>query len=132
MIVFDASVLVSAAMDSNGVPFRAFAKARASDQVGMSQAVFDEVSDVLHRPRLARFLDTVPRAELMDQLLSGAIWFAPTQRVTDCRDPKDDKYLELALAAGADTIGSSDDDLLVLHPWRGVTILRPDAYLAGV
>jgi predicted nucleic acid-binding protein len=50
--------------------------------------------------------------------------------VTDCRDPKDDKYLELALAAGAETIVSSDDDLLVLHPWRGVRILRPADYVA--
>jgi uncharacterized protein len=49
-------------------------------------------------------------------------------RVTDCRDPKDDKYLELALAAGAETSG--DDDLLVLHPWRSVRILRPADYLA--
>ena len=38
-------------------------------------------------------------------------------------------YLELALAAGADIIVSSDDDLLVLHPWRGVRILRPADYL---
>jgi predicted nucleic acid-binding protein len=51
-------------------------------------------------------------------------------RVTDCRDPKDDKYLELAIAAGAETIISSDDDLLVPHLWRGVRILRPAAYLA--
>jgi predicted nucleic acid-binding protein len=50
--------------------------------------------------------------------------------VTDCRDPKDAKYLELALAAGAETIVSSDDDLLVLHPWRGVRVLRPADYLA--
>jgi len=39
-------------------------------------------------------------------------------------------YLELALAAGAETTVSSDDDLLVLHPWRGVRILRPADYLA--
>jgi hypothetical protein len=37
--------------------------------------------------------------------------------------------LELALAAGAETIVSSDDDLLVLDPWRGVRILRPAEYL---
>ena len=47
------------------------------------------------------------------------VFFTPTERVTDCRDAKDNKYLELALAAGADPIVSSDDDLLVLHPWRG-------------
>ena len=45
------------------------------------------------------------------------------------RDPKDNKYLELALAAGAETIVSSDEDLLVLHPWRSVRILRPADYL---
>jgi predicted nucleic acid-binding protein len=39
--------------------------------------------------------------------------------------------LELAFAAGAETIISSDDDLLVLHPWRGVRILRPADYLAA-
>jgi predicted nucleic acid-binding protein len=44
---------------------------------------------------------------------------------------KDNKYLELALAAGAEIIVSSDDDLLVLHPWRGKRILRPADYLAS-
>ena len=52
--------------------------------------------------------------------------------MSDCRDPKDNKDLELALAARAGTIVSSDDDLLVLHPWRGVRVLRPAAYLAEV
>jgi len=52
-------------------------------------------------------------------------------RVTDCRDPKDNKYLELALAAGAETIVSGDDDLLVLDPWRGARIMRPADYLAA-
>lgn len=50
-------------------------------------------------------------------------------RVRDCRDPKDDKYLELALAAGAATIVSSNDDLLALDPWRGVHLLSPADYL---
>ena len=52
-----------------------------------------------------------------------------TKTVADCRDAKDDKYLELAFAAGAGVIVSSDADLLVLHPWRGVRILRPAEYL---
>ncbi len=38
--------------------------------------------------------------------------------------------LEIDPASGADTIVSSDGDLLVLHPWRGVSILRPADYLA--
>jgi predicted nucleic acid-binding protein len=51
--------------------------------------------------------------------------FEPMEPVTDCRDPKDNKYLELALAAGASVIVSSDDDLLVFDPWRDIRILRP-------
>jgi uncharacterized protein len=45
-------------------------------------------------------------------LRHAAVWFEPAVRVTDCRDPNN-KYLELALAAGAEIIVSSDDDLLV-------------------
>jgi predicted amidohydrolase YtcJ len=29
------------------------------------------------------------------------------------------------LAAGVKVVGSSDEDLLALDPWRGVRILRP-------
>lgn len=60
----------------------------------------------------------------------GSVASAWSIRVTDCRDAKDNRYLELALAAGADAIISGDADLLVLHPWRGTRILRPADYLA--
>ena len=51
--------------------------------------------------------------------------------LADCRDAKDNKYLELALAASAAVIVSSDADLLTLHPWRGLRILRPAEFLAS-
>lgn len=63
-------------------------------------------------------------------LFADVDWFVPSVTVADCRDPKDDKYLELALAAHASLLISSDGDLLSLHPWRGVPILRPAEYLA--
>lgn len=88
-----------------------------------------ELAGVLARPRLTRFIDR----ELCDDVLSlldiFGVFFAPSERVTDCRDSKDDKYLELALASGAGVIVSGDADLLALHPWRGVRILRPAEYL---
>jgi predicted nucleic acid-binding protein len=63
-------------------------------------------------------------------LRSEAVWFEPAVHITACRDAKDDKYLELAIAAGAECIVSCDDDLLVLNPWRGIRILRAGEYLA--
>ncbi|MDP1656717.1 MAG: putative toxin-antitoxin system toxin component, PIN family [Hylemonella sp.] len=46
-----------------------------------------------------------------------------------CRDPKDNMFLALVQACDADALISSDADLLVLHPWQGVPILTPAAFL---
>jgi putative PIN family toxin of toxin-antitoxin system len=54
----------------------------------------------------------------------------PTQKVTTCRDPKDDKFLEAALAAQTDCIVSGDGDLLDLNPFEEIPILRPAEFLA--
>jgi putative PIN family toxin of toxin-antitoxin system len=97
----------------------------------LSQDVWDELPDVLHRPRLARFIDPEARDVVLRQLRPTAAWFEPKVRVVDCRDTKDNRYLELALAAGAQTVVSSDEDLLVLHPWRGVRIVSAAVYVRG-
>jgi predicted nucleic acid-binding protein len=89
-----------------------------------------EVTDVLSRPKFARAVSLARRERFLEELRRSAIWFEPSIAVSDCRDAKDDKYLELALAAGANMIVSSDGDLLVLHPWRGIPILSPAAFLA--
>ncbi len=130
MIVFDASTLVSATFNSHGIPAQALQRALREDRVAISEPIMTELVDVLYRPEVARFLTPERRAELLGQLVALGVPFEPAERVTECRDPKDDKYLELALASGAGTIVSSDGDLLVPHPWRGVRILLPAAYLA--
>ncbi len=48
----------------------------------------------------------------------------------ECQDPKDNKYLELALSGQAECIVTGDDDLLVLTPWRGIEILTVQEFLA--
>lgn len=96
----------------------------------MSVPVAIEIRSVLRRPKFAHVITPHQLAETDAWLFSEAEWFSPTIPVTDCRDPKDNKYLELALAANASTVISSDKDLLVLHPWRAIRILSPSAYLA--
>jgi putative PIN family toxin of toxin-antitoxin system len=130
VIVLDASTLVSASMSRGSVPDRAVRHAFASDRIAVSDATMAELLDVLARPRLARFIDPELRDKVLALLDALGAFFVPTEAVADCRDAKDDKYLELALAARAEVIVSGDDDLLVLHPWRGVRVLRPADYLA--
>jgi putative PIN family toxin of toxin-antitoxin system len=132
VIVFDTSALVGAAIGRGSVPYWAVRHAFVADRVAVSEAMMAELLDVLARPRLARFLDPELRDEVLALLDAFGAFFAPAERVTDCRDTKDNKVLELALAAGAEVIVSGDADLLVLHPWRGVRVSRPAEYLAEV
>nr|WP_242054306.1 putative toxin-antitoxin system toxin component, PIN family [Nostoc parmelioides] len=53
-----------------------------------------------------------------------------TEQINECRDPKDNKYLELAVSGKAECIVTGDDDLLVLKPWRGIEILTVQEFLA--
>ena len=52
-----------------------------------------------------------------------------TERVNVCRDPKDDRILELAINGDAAAIVTGDSDLLVLNPFRGVRIVTPAEFL---
>jgi hypothetical protein len=130
LIVFDASAVVGAALKMDSVPERALLRAEEIDVFALSTEVDAEIAEVLARPRFAQAIPRERREHVLRILRGEAVWFEPSVRVTDRRDPKDDKYLELALASGAETIVASDDDLLALHPWRGTRILRPADYLA--
>lgn len=67
---------------------------------------------------------------LVSRLLSGVSRRIPiTQRVQVCRDPKDDKFLDVALCGEAQAIVRGDKDLLVLHPYHGIAIWAPAVFL---
>ena len=116
-------------MNPNGLPRRAVALARAKGTIALSDAVYREVAEVLSRPKFARVLTDDRRREILELLSAAALWVEPKEKIQDCRDSKDNPYLELALAARATAIVSGDEDLLVLNPWRGVQVLRPAAFL---
>jgi putative PIN family toxin of toxin-antitoxin system len=130
LVVFDASTIVGSALKASSVPRRALLVARKRHTIALSAPVYREIDEVLRRQEFAKALAHDRRQEILGLLTAAAFWVTPNESVQECRDPKDNKYLELALAAGAVVIVSSDDDLLTLHPWRGVLILRPAEYLA--
>ena len=51
--------------------------------------------------------------------------------ISDCRDPKDNRFLALALDSESDCIISGDADLLALNPWREIEIVSPGSFLAS-
>ncbi len=50
--------------------------------------------------------------------------------ITECRDPKDNKYLELAVSGRADYLITGDQDLLILNPWRNLKIITAPEFFS--
>ena len=65
----------------------------------------------------------------LEGVLASAELVSITERIITCRDPKDDKFLELAVNGHADLIVSGDADLLTLDPFRGIPIVTPAAFV---
>ena len=134
-VVLDTSTLVSAALRDGSIPHQALLKALASCDVCVSTETLAELESVLGRSRFDRYLDQESRRAFVALIRRNVHLFVVKASETaavqpPCRDPKDDPFLALALAAEADAIVSSDEDLLVLHPWRGIPILTPAAFVA--
>ena len=77
---------------------------------------------------------TATSAGRPERVLSNALDGLPSlyplfKPIRECRDPKDDKFLEVALNGRADVIITGDADLLGMQPWRGIDILAPADYL---
>ena len=130
--MIDANTVVSAALKPGSVPREAILMARLRGVIALSDAVFAEITEVLARPKFRRVLSDDRRLEIIELLSVAAVWFDPVIAVQDCRDAKDNRYLELALAAGAQAIVTGDDDLLLLDPWRGIRVLRPADFTAAL
>jgi putative PIN family toxin of toxin-antitoxin system len=90
-----------------------------------------EIIDVLGRQhfRSKYHIQAEDITALIDLLRLRGELVTPKQSVTACRDPKDNKFLEAALAGVADVIVSGDDDLLTLNPFEGIDILRPTEFI---
>ncbi len=131
-LVFDTNAIVSADLFENSVPGQALYLALDLGTLLLSEALIEELRAVLSRPRFDRYATGAEREEFLRDLIREAATITITQQIQACRDPEDDKILELAVNGDADYIVTGDDDLLVLNPFRGITIVRPAEFLARV
>jgi len=130
--VFDTNAIVSAALFEHSIPGRAFYAALDRGVVVLSPATFVELTDVLRRKKFDRYLTVDEREQFLAKLLHDARLIETTETIRQCRDPKDDKFLELVVGGAASCLASGDEDLLILDPFRGVPILTPTKFLERV
>jgi putative PIN family toxin of toxin-antitoxin system len=129
LYVLDANVIVSAVLLPHSVTRKAFDRACEKGCIVVSEEVINELDDVLRRPRLNKYIHEEDRIRFLMALLREAQLVRVACTITDCRDPKDNKYLELAITAKASCIISGDQDLLVLSPFRKIPVLTPREFL---
>jgi uncharacterized protein len=130
--VFDTNVIVSSLLFKSGNPSKAFRYALKSGEVLLSFELLEELSDVLGREKFDRFLTSEERDEFLETFVERATLVQVIEKVQECRDPKDDKILDLALNGQAEYIVSGDKDLLVLNPFRDVKIVTAEEFLRVV
>lgn len=127
--VFDTNVLISASLLPSSKPRRALDLSLKQGKLLFSFPVLAELCEVLSREKFRRYIDEGEIRTFVAVLTREAEWVDVDLRITACRDPKDDKFLELAVNGRATCIISGDSDLLALNPFQGIAIMTPEAFL---
>ncbi|RMG42110.1 MAG: putative toxin-antitoxin system toxin component, PIN family [Methanobacteriota archaeon] len=127
--VLDTNVVVSALLIKNSIPRQAFDKALDEGVILLSMPVLLELDRILSKDKFNKYLRPQERKQFLAVLVREAELIKVTETIQVCRDPDDDKYLELAVCGKADVIITGDGDLLVLNPFRGIKIVTPGEFL---
>jgi putative PIN family toxin of toxin-antitoxin system len=131
-VVFDTNTLISAFLIPKSIPRQALDTATATGRILLSTATATELTEVLRQPKFDRYLAQHRRTALLAVVILNADLVEVDVTITDCRDPHDNKFLELAVSGQATHLITGDQDLLILHPYRGTTILTPRQFLADI
>jgi putative PIN family toxin of toxin-antitoxin system len=126
--VIDTGVAVSAVLLPRSVPRQTFERAAKQGTLLVSEATISELDEVLRRPKFDKYVPEEKRLEFLAALVHKAEEVEIIEQITECRDPKDNKFLELAASGNANYVVTGDQDLLALHPFRGVAIITPQDF----
>nr|WP_294508582.1 putative toxin-antitoxin system toxin component, PIN family [uncultured Rhodopila sp.] len=131
-VVLDTNALISRLLVPSSVPAWAVQRAISEHIVLASDATIMELADVLSRRKFDPYVSVEDRQRFL-RLFGRIVEQATVLHVVRaCRDPKDDKFLELAVNGAADVIVTGDADLRALNPFRGIQISSPADFLLKV
>lgn len=130
--VVDTNVLLGRLLAPRAAAAQAVDAAVACGVLLVSEATLVELAEVLARPKFDPYVSRHERQRFI-ALLGGVARVVPIHhQIHACRDPRDDKFLDVALAGSAQALITGDQDLLVLNPFHGIPILAPSEFLRAV
>ncbi len=127
-LVVDTNVFVSAALKQESWPASVVRWIDHRGGLLKSDATERQLLEVFRRPYIAKRIPT-GYMDGIRRLLLAAEAIAIAERIALCRDPTDDKFLELAINGRANLIVSGDQDLLVLSRFRDIPIITPATFV---
>lgn len=129
LLVMDTGVLIAGLYWRNEAHQCLQAWQQGGFHLAVSDAVFDEYQRVAWRVKEKERLAGDPEP-LLRLIRERAVWVMPEPLGRQvCRDPKDDKFIETALAARARLLLARDTDLTDLEKPFGVEIVTPRQFL---
>lgn len=127
--VVDTNILVSAALIRHSLPWQAIDQIEKIGTILYSEATLLELKSVLNRKKFDKYLTLEEKQQFIFKFVEKAELVTITETITDCRDPKDNKFLELAVSGKADLLITGDQDLLILNPFRTIQIITVADFL---
>lgn len=128
-IICDTNILISYMLKPSAGISQMVDTALGTGSLLLSQDTFDELKNVTLRFAQRGFINGRESSEFLGSIVEVAQWVKILEHVKACRDPKDDKFLELAINGQAEYLITGDKDLLVLHPFRETKILSSKDFI---
>jgi uncharacterized protein len=134
-LIIDTNIFYSAIGFDNSVYDFLYSVFTSPDcKVYCSTAIIDELKTKLFSQKFDQKtknrLTFNQKNEFISILMENLVFIEPNTKVVICRDPDDDKFLELAKTIEANFIISGDKDLLELKQFQNTTILKPSQFTA--
>jgi len=129
-LVLDTNIYISHLLAPNSAPDLVVQHAFRNHEVLMSAALLAELERTLSRDKFDVYVSRADRRKFLHKLYKNTKPTAIIQHISICRDPNDNAVLELAVNGEAEIIISGDKDLLVLHPFKGISILKSADFLS--
>ena len=132
-VVFDTNVYISFLLSSKGSILELYESWKSNKLlVCCSNDIYNEVKRALKYPKFKKYCKAEEIESLLDRIEVFCRFFSSKNYLKVCKDPDDDKFINLALDAGADCIITGDRDLLELEEFQGIKILSPKEFLSDV
>ena len=131
-VVVDTNTYISAMLFPGSTPSRAIDLVDRAGTMLVSPELIQELKEVARRSKFDKYVAKLKRLKFVANVVQRAELFEPTEIINECRDPKDNKFLELAVSGNASHIITGDADLLVMNPFRGIMIVSPQEFLVSV